>query len=371
MRLSALELARIAIPFRVSFRHAAAERHETESVWVEARTRAGACGYGEACPRRYVTGESLGSVQAFFTRHRSALLAQIVDLASLVAWGETHRREIDCHPAAWCAIEMALLDVLAKERGISVEALVGLREPVGTFRYSAVVGVSDGAAFRATVQRYRALGFDDFKIKVSGDLSLDRENLAYLSLGGSRCRVRLDANNLWATSSEAIGYLDALDSPVFAIEEPLPPDRHAALVALSAARGIRIILDESCARAEQLTELADPPDRWIINLRVSKMGGVLRSLRVVDAARERGLHVIVGAQVGETSLLTRAALTVAAQARDLLIAQEGAFGTLLLCDDVCEAPLMFGPAGALALPNPGAAGFGIDVKPDRSFLQPL
>jgi len=47
--------------------------------------------------------------------------------------------------------------------------------------------------------------------------------------------------------------------------------------------------------------------------------------------------VIVGAHVGETSLLTRAALTVANSARDLLVAQEGAFGTHLLARDVVRA----------------------------------
>jgi hypothetical protein len=80
---------------------------------------------------------------------------------------------------------------------------------------------------------------------------------------------------------------------------------------------------------------------------------------------------VVAAQVGETSLLTRAALTVAAQARDLLVAQEGAFGTRLLAEDVCEEPLMFGPAGRLELPDPAAPGLGLDVRPDRSFLEVL
>jgi hypothetical protein len=59
------------------------------------------------------------------------------------------------------------------------------------------------------------------------------------------------------------------------------------------------------------------------------------------------VRVIVGAQVGETSLLTRAALTVAHAAADVLVAQEGAFGTFLLERDVCDPPLMFGAGGVL------------------------
>jgi hypothetical protein len=74
---------------------------------------------------------------------------------------------------------------------------------------------------------------------------------------------------------------------------------------------------------------------------------LLRSLELVDAISSRGIPVIVGAQVGETSLLTRAALTVASSAGDLLMAQEGAYGTYLLAQDICEPVLMFGRGGRL------------------------
>ena len=70
--------------------------------------------------------------------------------------------------------------------------------------------------------------------------------------------------------------------------------------------------------------------------------------------------MIVGAQVGETSLLTRAAFTVAQAARDGLVAQEVAFGP---CSsrDLCDPPLMFGADGALDVsdhPMLAAAGLG-------------
>jgi L-alanine-DL-glutamate epimerase-like enolase superfamily enzyme len=368
-----LRLARIAIPFRASFRHAAAERATTESVWVEARARDGAVGYGEACPRPYVTGEDLDSVKRFFARHQAELSAAIGDLDDLIGWTEAHGAEIDHNPAAWCAIELALLDALARRRGVAVEALLGLAAPTGPFRYSAVVGAGEHDVFRATVERYRGFGFSDFKLKLCGDLAQDRENLGWMWRSATAAeRLRLDANNLWATADDAARYLDALACPtLWALEEPLVANRYAALAALGAARGLRIVLDESCARADQVRALDGLGERWIVNVRVSKMGGILRSLQVVEAARRRGIPVIVGAQVGETSLLTRAALTVAAQARDLLVAQEGAFGTFLLSADVCDPSLMFGAGGVLEIAEPHAPGFGVAVNEDRRFLQEL
>ena len=85
------------------------------------------------------------------------------------------------------------------------------------------------------------------------------------------------------------------------------------------------------------------------------MGGLLRSLDFLGQARRQGVRVIVGAHVGETSLLTRAALTVASAAGKALVAQEGAFGTHLLEHDVVEPPLMFGAGGIL---DAGAAAIG-------------
>ena len=126
----------------------------------------------------------------------------------------------------------------------------------------------------------------------------------------------------------------------------------------------KIILDESLLRADQLARFDGSADRWIANVRVSKMGGLLRSLEIAREARRRGMRVIVGAHVGETSLLTRAGMTVSNGARDLLVAQEGAFGTHLLARDVVEPPLMFGPGGVLDVDGLGigrAPGLGLTV----------
>ena len=41
-------------------------------------------------------------------------------------------------------------------------------------------------------------------------------------------------------------------------------------------RDRRIVLDESFLRIEQLASLRDDPPGWLLNIRVSKMGGLLR-----------------------------------------------------------------------------------------------
>jgi L-alanine-DL-glutamate epimerase-like enolase superfamily enzyme len=177
-------------------------------------------------------------------------------------------------------------------------------------------------------------------------------------------RVRVDANNLWRSADEAIWFLRALDYPFFAVEEPIAPNQYGELARVADELRCQIVLDESFLRASQFEQLVDTRGRWLVNVRVSKMGGLLRSLHVIDGARSAGIGIIVGAQVGETSLLTRAALTIAQAASDILLAQEGAFGTLLLEREVCDPPLMFGAGGVLdvaAYPSLAQPGFGVTV----------
>jgi len=94
----------------------------------------------------------------------------------------------------------------------------------------------------------------------------------------------------------------------------------------------------------------------------------------VQAAGQAGIPVIVGAQVGETSVLTRAALIVARAAGTNLVAQEGAFGTHLLQTDVANPVLMFGEGGVLKADEYGfatASGWGLTLRPTQDFAVSL
>jgi L-alanine-DL-glutamate epimerase-like enolase superfamily enzyme len=352
----------LRIPFKQSFKHASAERKTTQSVWVEVESHDGVRGCGEGCPREYVTGESVSSALAFI-HDIECDLENITDLQRLTLWVESQRTAIDANPAAWCAVELALLDVLAREANQSVEAMLSLPPIERPFQYSAVLGAENPPVFEQQLQRYLQMGFRDLKVKLSGTPE-DLERVSLLKTAAASVRsLRFDANNLWKTPAEAIQHVRRLDLPAFALEEPLGPGCYNDAAEIAKATGLRIILDESLLRIEQLEALRGSAGLWIVNLRISKLGGLLRSLRVADRAGTLGIPIISGCQVGETSLLTRAALTVAqAHIGRSLLAQEGAFGTLLLERDVVEPPLMFGRGGLLDASAFGfatAAGFGL------------
>ncbi len=357
-----VELATFPTSFKVTVRHASAVRAATENIIVRVQTASGAVGVGEGCPRQYVTGETVESARTFLRGAAPGAAAAAGTVDGLRSWMTEHRESIDANPAAFCALELALLDALAAEQRVSVERLLGYPDLSGTFRYTAVIGDSGRWVFAVLLQRYLLRDVHDFKLKLSGDLDRDRQKLARLRRRGSTVRVRVDANNLWSDAEKCIEHLSRLDYRFTAIEEPLAANDLDGFARIAAALDTPIVLDESGLRGEQLARLPGPADRWILNCRVSKMGGLLRSLATVEAARALGIGVIVGAHVGETSILTRAALTVAADAGDALVAQEGAFGTTLLRRDLVSPVLMFGRRAELDIAtmlDPAAPGLGL------------
>lgn len=365
MKVTAIGMHRFEMPFRTVVRHAAAKRGHTENVIFSVRMRGGGIGYGEACPRPYVTGESPASICAFFARHGDALRRQVIGLESLLFWRDAHVAEIDRNPAAWAGLELAFLDAIGRAEGRSIEQLLGLTPLAGPFRYSAVLGDGPGFIYRLQLLRYRRSGFRDFKLKLSPCQRRNRRKIAPFREAKDGVRVRGDANNLWPDAASCVAALGPCDFPWFALEEPVAAHRLDDCRVIARSLRTRIVLDESFLGREVLERIACDPRDWILNFRISKLGGLTRALDLLGRCRELGLPVIVGAHVGETSLLTRAGLTLAHAAGDLLLAQEGAFGTRLLREDLAEPSITFGEGGLL---NPAESmaheigGLGLRVR---------
>ena len=242
MILEHIELTKLEIPFRVSFKHASAERTMTETVIAIAHSENAVMGYGEGCPRSYVTGESIDSCMEFIaSNHHNIVLIDSID--SLRAYVSGNQPAIDKNPAAWCAIETSILDLLGKSEKKSIEAVLDVPEIQGSFLYTAVLGVSNLKVFSVQLAQYVQIGFNDFKVKISGDAATDASNIAAILYARPEAKIRLDANNLWSHADEATTYLSALSPHFWAVEEPIKSRDYAGLAILADRLGCKIILD--------------------------------------------------------------------------------------------------------------------------------
>lgn len=352
-----IQATALNLPLRTTVRHASASRKKGESIWVQAKKGA-LTGYGEGCPRAYVAGDDLDSSLAWTNRVFGSGPCPIRTHAELVRWVQEHRALIDTYPSAWCAVETALLDLFAQEQSLSVEALLGLPESGRQSRYSAVLGNDKPWKFQGQADLYLIKGMTDFKIKLCGDLATDQEKLTHLGAmanehGAEGIRVRLDANNLWEEDlAGAMAYIKELHGDFFAVEEPLKAGHAQALSHFSLETGLPVILDESLCTEADLAQYRGLPGRFIANIKISRVGGLLRAQALMETIKAMGWEIIIGCHVGETSVLTRCGLIAAAMANGALIAHEGAFGDFLMEREPAFPMLTFSRKGALDLQRP-------------------
>ena len=362
MLISSISYKSIKIPFRESFKHSSFKRSETETVLTTIKSE-DITGYGEGCPRKYVTNETIESSLSFLKENNTNWL-KLNNLEDLVNWVTLNRELVDKNPAAFCSFELALLDLIGRINKKSAESIAGLKELDGNFGYTAVLGILSQEQFSSQVQRYSKIGITDIKIKLSGKFQLDNDNISHVNTTITNSRIRLDANNLWKDWRSAADYIKKLGFNFLGVEEPLAHGDFEGMKKFSNSTNTPIILDESFLRFDHFNQIESSPKNWLINLRISKMGGILRSIEIANQAKNLGLPLIIGAQVGETSILSRAALSIANHYRDLVIAQEGAFGTYLLEKDITEVPIMFGKGGVLESSSitTNSYGWGINFR---------
>jgi L-alanine-DL-glutamate epimerase-like enolase superfamily enzyme/pimeloyl-ACP methyl ester carboxylesterase len=352
-----IEALPLKLKLKTAFRQAATTRYEGESIWVQVK-RNGNKGYGEGCPRIYVAGDDLESSIKWVKENFSNGYVNFDSLDDLKQWVEKNSSIINTYPSAWCAVEMALLDLFSRENGCNVETLLGLSDYKLSGCYTAVLGDDKKWKYTTLLDQYLIRGITDFKIKLSGNLERDREKLHILNnlsiqYNVKDIRIRLDANNLWKDQCDkAIAYISALGGRIFALEEPVGSRHTLDISKISTVMGLPIILDESLCTLEDLLLYKDIPGKLIANIKISRVGGLIRAMKLIEGIKKMGWPIIIGCHAGETSLLTRAALVIASAAGESLLAQEGAFGDYLMEREPVEPILKFGPNGQLNLSEP-------------------
>ncbi|MGB5985000.1 MAG: enolase C-terminal domain-like protein [Desulfobacterales bacterium] len=362
MNLTQAEIYHLRIPFRIPFKHNLAAHKASNTVVLKLTTAEGVVGYGEGVPRKFVTGESLGDTFHLLQSQLIPGLARMKIVDANQVWLAVAQLINDSHravaPAACCALELAILDCVGKQWGRSLADLLppSRHRP----RYSAVLPLTDLAGQRKLLSTVRHLALSQVKLKVGGDRDLARVTQARVTLG-PEADIRLDANGAWS-APEAVERIQALlPLGISAVEQPVAKTDWEGLKAVCRKVPLPIIADESLCTREDAARLSAMERGPLFNIRISKCGGIQAAVQLYDHARRNGRQSQLGCQVGETGILAAAGRHLAA-AFDFKYL-EGAFGPLLLEQDIVHEPVVFGPGGEPpALPGPG---LGVTVDEQR------
>lgn len=374
MRVVELVAWQVRIPLRKPIRHASHTRTDTDNVIVRCTLADGTQGFGEGVPREYVTGETIDSaLKLLKTSDLASQMEDCADFARAVALAERFElapipgddRQCQGHGAR-CAVELALLDAFGKHFGQPVAAVTPflapeLHEPKAHVRYSGAITSSQGRKIRFNAWKMWFYGFRQVKIKVGIEAQNDLDRVrAVRRRVGRKVDLRIDANEAWTPANVRQKILELKPLEISAVEQPLPHEDLKELHGVRRDVGVPIMLDESlCSRVDAERALESEACD-LFNIRLSKCGGFIRSLRLAQLARQHGLGYQLGCQIGETAILSAAGRHFASSVSQIRYL-EGSYDRHLVKEALASRDITFGWGGwAPALAGPG---LGIDIDP--------
>jgi L-Ala-D/L-Glu epimerase len=367
-----LRLFAVDLPFKVAFRHAAAARRSSESVFLRVGLDSGVEGWGECLPRAYVSGESR---EEAFALLRDTILPALLgrafeSLAEVVSFLEKCDGKAPAEwvrpgvpqSSAWCCVDLALLDAFGRAGGESVRLGAAGGAAATRPRYSGVVSADHGWPYVKSLLKTRAFGFRHVKLKLGPAGAVQAASTARRILG-RRVDLRVDANMAWDPEQalEVIGQLRTVGISSF--EQPIAAGDLPGLARLVRESSAGIVVDEGLTDRGSLEGLITHRACTGANVRISKCGGLVGARQRCLEALDAGLMLQVGCQVGESSLLSAAHVTLLSALAPLVPGvryAEGCFGRHLLREDPVSPVVQFRYGGRPPQRPPGA-GLGVQV----------
>jgi o-succinylbenzoate synthase len=259
--------------------------------WQVALEYDGVVGRGEAMPLASFGTESPEACEAALRQFTLAALPQTLAEVRAATDG------LDGAVAARFATECALLEHLARRRGVGVARLLS-NSPRTELAVNALVEADDASGLAAAAERAVAAGFEVVKVKVAARaMSVDAQRLyAVRRAVGPKVKVRVDANGGWSEASarSLLRGLEALELEV--CEQPIAAQELEGLRRLRGQVPCRIAADESLLHHHSFARLLAPDPIAAVDVLVLKpaaLGGVLHALELARRGFAAGVESYV------------------------------------------------------------------------------
>lgn len=355
-----MDIWHLNLAFLYPIRHNLATHVGSENIVVKVTTDRSLTGYGEGVPRAFVTGETLPGSLAFLQEVLAPGALTFKPATPQALWerlGDLYPRPVGGrYPAAFCALETALLDAAGRTWDMPVADFIGgqVKESV---TYSAIIPMASEPQMLHLFDLVKRNHLRFVKLKVGNDSDLQVLRLAREKLGWE-VDLRVDANGAWSAAEAVTRLREMQPYRISAVEQPVAKSDFQGLQEVSAALDIPVIADESLCNEEDAQRLIDLGACRIFNLRLSKCGGLGAATRIRQMAAKAGILCQLGCHVGETSILSAAGRHFALCSPQLVYV-EGSLSPFLLTRDPVAQPVAFNSGGiAHQLPGPG---LGVEV----------
>jgi len=306
VRIDQAELLPYRLPLKRPWRTRRGQWLERRG-WLVCLRADGGEGLGDCAPLPEAGTETYAEAHSWLSEHLTTLSRREPDeLLQELAIGPS------AFPAARCALETALLHLLARTAGKTVARMLN---PAAASRVR--VNANLGALSDRTSQRLgEAKGYTVIKVKLG--CAPPAQEIEWLHRLAEALppagRLRLDANRAWSLH-DAEHLLRAIDGlPIESLEEPLAHPDPAALRALQEGTSIPLALDESLSTLIIGELLQSAPVRRIV-IKPMVQGGLRAGLSLARRAHHAGIETVVTTTV-DSAIGVRAAVHLAAALGD-------------------------------------------------------
>jgi L-Ala-D/L-Glu epimerase len=314
-----VETQRVSAPLHTAFVTALRRTETTDVVLVRVTDGDGVTGWGEAPQVWQVTGESLAGAEACITGPLAAVVTGTAP-DDLAATCRGVAGAVAGNHGAKAAVDVALHDLVARRRGVSLPVLLGScthRLPTDV-----TLAAGEAAALADTARTRAAEGFTVLKMKVGTDASTDAARVAAVREAvGPDVGIRLDANQGW-TAREAVRVIATLEDRglgVELVEQPVAAADLDGLAWVTARVSTPVMADESVYGLRDLVEVIRRRAADLVNVKLAKCGGLWAGRALLDLARAHGMGTAVGSMM-ETHVGLGAAASLAAACGTTVVA---------------------------------------------------
>jgi O-succinylbenzoate synthase len=344
----------VSLPFVTPFATSAATWTCKEALLLKVEAE-GVVAWGEcvADPDPYYAPETVTTVHHMVRDFLLPLLKPQVTL------GELARRfaRVRGHRMAKAVVENALLDLMAKRRGVPLHELLGFprkRIPSGIS-----LGLMDSPeALVAAVAQAVARGYHRVKMKISPG-----KDLAYVRAvreAFPNLRLMVDANGAYRLEdAPLLAELDAFD--LMMIEQPLSYSDIYQHSLLQRRLATPLCLDESILSLEDAQAAVALGACRVLNIKQGRVGGLQEAVRIARFAAQQGVPAWSGG-MDETGI-GRAVNIHLQTAEGFTVPGDTSETSRYFHEDIVEPPVVLAADGFIEVPE--GPGIGVTVLADR------
>lgn len=331
--------------------------YHAQNVIVVIRTNQGITGFGECSPFMTINGESMET--CFIVGQYLAQVLKDKNPEDIEACTHEMDKTIYGNSSIKSAFDMALYDISAQKAGVPLYQFLGGQNDK-EMQIDYTVSLSNPEKMAADAKRIVDNGFEIVKVKLGHSKEQDVESIKKIREAiGPKIPIRLDANQGWKTE-EALDILKALTPyKIQHCEEPIPRWDYMALPEIRRFSPIPIMADETCCDHIDAKRLIDLYACDLINIKLSKSGGIFKALKIVKFAKTAKMEIQVGGFL-ETRLGFTAAAHFALSSKNIVYYD---FDTpLMMEEDPVEGGIIYGEKGKITITE--TPGLGASINED-------